>query len=256
MEYQTIQYLITGEIGILSLNRPAVINAINPKMRDELVHFWTEREDDKTIKVIVIRGEGDRGFCSGADLNALADMTLGTHSADELFESQFRIARIIRLMRACPQPIVAAVHGPVYGGGLSFAMASDMRVASENARLCAQYINIGLSGADMSSSYFLWRLVGWGKAAEMCLTGHPVDAEESLAIGLVNYVVPQSKLMDQAMELAQRMVTKSHASLRFTKEALNAGLNGMGLDDVIKMENRNQIALFMSNLATEKNDRQ
>jgi len=240
-------------VGVLTLNRPSVVNAINPLMRDELIDFWTRREDDYSVKVILINGAGEKGFCSGADLNALSGLTPATHTANQLFESQLRISRIIRLMRSCPQPIIAAIHGVAYGGGLSFALAADMRVVSEDVRLCAQYINIGLSGADMGSSYFLWRLVGWGKAAEMCLTGHPVMAGEALNMGLVNYVVTRELLMEKARELAARMTDKSHASLAFTKEALNAALNATSLDDTLKMENRNQIALFMSDFATKNN---
>ena len=174
MEYNAIQYEVEGDIGILTYNRPKTINAIDSGMIKELMHFWREREDDLSIKVIVTRGAGEKGFCSGMDLKEFSTRDNVTRTPDLFYHGQSHFSRIYRLMRSCPQPIITAVHGPAFGGGLSFALASDIRIASEDAVFCAQYINIGVGGADMGSSYFLWRLVGSGKAAEMCLTGNRV----------------------------------------------------------------------------------
>jgi enoyl-CoA hydratase/carnithine racemase len=197
-------------------------------------------------------GAGDRGFCSGLDLKEAADLEGGFAaegiSGDTMIRRQKEFSGIIDLMRTCPQPVIAAVNGAAMGGGLSFALAADVRLASAAARFCASYINIGLGGADMGSSYFLWRIVGWGRAAEMLLTGKMVEIEEAYRIGLVNHVCEQGELMERSMEMAAMMMGKSPLGLRLTKDALNAGLNTASLLDALRMEDRNQV-LLMENLA-------
>jgi len=252
MEYTAIQYEVEGDIGILTYNRPKTINAIDSGMIKELMHFWREREDDLSIKVIVTKGAGEKGFCSGMDLKEFSTRDSSPRTPDLFYHGQSHFSRIYRLMRSCPQPIITAVHGPAFGGGLSFALASDIRIASEDAVFCAQYINIGVGGADMGSSYFLWRLVGSGKAAEMCLTGNRVAADEALRIGLVNYVYPRENFMDATMELAKNMASKSRIALHMTKEALNTALNATSLEDALKLEDRNQSFMTMGGMVNSQ----
>lgn len=255
MTYNTIEYAVEGEIGILTYNRPNVINAMNSEMVRELVDFWREREEDRSVKVIVAKGAGERGFCSGMDLKEFGQRDEQGRSPDDFYTGQSYFSKIYRLMRYCPQPIVTAVHGPAMGGGLSLALASDIRVASEDAMFCAQYINIGVGGADMGSSYFLWRIVGWGKAAEMCLTGVRIYAEEALRIGLANYIYPKKDLFAGAMEIAKSMASKSRIALHMTKEALNAAVNVLSLEDAIKLEDRNQSFMTMAGAVKTKINR-
>ncbi len=252
MEYKTIQYDVDGEIGILTYNRPHVVNAMNNEMVAELVDFWRKREDDYSVKVIITRGAGEKGFCSGMDLKQFSGRPETKVGPDDFYHGQSFFSKLYRLMRSCPQPIIAAIHGPAMGGGLSLALASDIRLASQDAMFCAQYINIGVGGADMGSSYFLWRIVGWGKAAEMCLTGIRIFADEALRIGLVNYVHSRENLMPAAMEIAKSMTSKSRIALHLTKEALNSALNAMSLEDAVKMEDRNQSFMTMSGLVNTK----
>ena len=250
MDYQTLIYKAEGDIGILTYNRPAMVNAMNSTMVEELISFWQERMADQKTRVIITTGAGEKGFCSGADLKEAGQLQKEQISMDNFFFNQSRFSFLYRLMRSAPQPIIAAVNGPALGGGLSLAIASDIRLACKEAWFCAQYVNIGLGGADMGSSYFLWRLVGWGKAIEMCLTGSRVDAEEALRIGLVNHIYPKEVLLNKAMEMAELMASKSQSALYLTKEAFNSALNGISLEDAIKMENRNQ-ALLMGTLNTQ-----
>lgn len=250
MVNKTFLYDVDGQIGILTFNRPEVVNAVNSAMLDELTQFWEERQKDFMVRVIIIKGAGEKGFCSGVDLKELTN-TEGAFSKEGvgpegIYNSQTRFSSLVRLMRSCPQPIIAAVHGAAMGGGLSFALAADVRLASDDAFFCAQYINIGLGGADVGSSYFLWRIVGAGRAAEMCLTGRRVYADEAYRIGLANHVHPRDQLMSAAMDLAQGMVSKTKLGLRLTKDALNAGLNLSSLEDAIKVEDRNQAFLLLS----------
>jgi enoyl-CoA hydratase/carnithine racemase len=252
MSYETLFYETEGEVGILTYNRPKTVNAVNKKMLEELYDFWIARQRDFATRVIIVTGAGEKGFCSGLDMKAVA-----TEFAPEsgptgasTWEGQIHFSVIMRLMRSCPQPVVAAVHGPAMGAGLSFALASDIRLASEDAFFCAQYINIGTGGADLSSSFFLPKIVGWGKAAEMCLTGVRVPAVEAYRIGLANHVHTREDLLPAANAMAAVMCSKNDLGLRLTKDAFNAALNGSSLEDANRMEDRNQ-ALIIANAITE-----
>ncbi|HEY5532205.1 MAG TPA: enoyl-CoA hydratase/isomerase family protein [Candidatus Anoxymicrobiaceae bacterium] len=252
MAYETLLFETEGEIGILTYNRPRVVNAVNKQMLDELYDFWIERQRDFATRVIIVTGGGEKGFCSGLDMKAVAEEFApeGGPTGATTFEGQTKFSVIIRLMRSCPQPIIAAVHGPAMGAGLSFALASDIRLASEDAFFCAQYINIGTGGADMGSSFFLPKLVGWGRAAEMCMTGERVPAAEAYRIGLANHIHPREDLLTAARAMAAAMCSKNNLGLRLTKDAFNAALNGSSLEDANRMEDRNQ-SLIIANGITE-----
>ena len=248
MSYETIRYEVEDGVCVLTLNRPEMVNAISPKMVAELTDFFMKCENDIDARVIVLRGAGERGFCSGLDLKeVMSGLTGGeTDPAKKNVHSwnfQTTLSKMFRMMRTIPQPIIAVVHGAAIGGGLSFSYTSDIRLASDDAYFRAQFINLGVGGADMGSSYFLWRIVGWGKASEMMLTGEKVTAQEALRIGLVNHVYSREALLPAAMEMAKNMATKSRMQLHLTKEALNIAINGTNYDDTIRMEDRNQILL-------------
>lgn len=246
---ETLVYEVDGEVGTLTLSRPEIVNAVNRAMLTELIDFWGSRQDDYETRVLIIRGAGDKGFCSGLDLKAAGEFTSeGGATGETIWRSQRDFSKVIRLMRSCPQPIVASVHGAAMGAGLSLALASDIRIASDDAFFCAQYINIGTGGADMGSSYFLPRIVGAGIASEMCLTGRRVMADEALRIGLVNRVVSRDELFEVAKEIAQTLCSKNPLALRLTKDAMNAALNGSSLEDANRMEDRNQALIITSGL--------
>jgi enoyl-CoA hydratase/carnithine racemase len=252
MAYEAIQYETEGEVGILTYNRPEKVNAINKQMLDELYDFWLARQRDFDTRVIIVRGGGEKGFCSGLDMKAVATdfAPEGGPTGASTWEGQIHFSVLMRLMRSCPQPIIAAVHGPAMGAGLSFALCADIRLASEDAFFCAQYINIGTGGADLSSSFFLPKLVGWGRAAEMCMTGERVPAAEAYRIGLANHVHPRDDMLPAAKAMAAVMCSKNKLGLRLTKDAFNAALNGLSMEDANRMEDRNQ-ALIITNAITE-----
>ncbi len=251
MTYETLLYETEGEVGILTYNRPDIVNAINRKMLDELNEFWLERQTDYDTRVVIVKGAGEKGFCSGLDMKAAATefAESGGPTPETIISGQNRFSSVIRLMRSCPQPIIAAVHGPAMGAGMSMALAADVRLASEDAFFNAQYINIGTGGADMGSSYLLWRIVGWGPAAEMCLTGERVPAAEAYRIGLVNHVHTREDLLPAAKAMATVMCSKNKLGLRLTKDAFNAALNGSSLEDANRMEDRNQAFIIVSQMA-------
>ncbi len=247
MKFETLEFETDGAVGKLVLNRPERLNAINSVMLEELNAFFS-RAQDLDCRVLIMTGRGDRGFCTGLDLKEASDpesgLLSGGFGGDNLYSKQRRFSGIIRGIRECPQPVIAAVNGAAMGAGLSLALAADVRLASTGAIFCASYINIGLGGADMGSSYLLWRLVGWGRAAELLLTGRIIDAEEAFRIGLANHVYPPEDLMSKAEEMAREMAAKSPWGLKLTKDALNVGLNIGSLQDALSLEDRNQVLLM------------
>ena len=243
MEYETIEYDVKEEgIGILSLNRPRRYNSVSHQMMEELETFWKERLYDLDTHVLILKGNGDRGFCAGLDMKENVKMAPDMNT-DQFYRFQARLARLNLAMRQAPQPIICAVHGAAAGLGFSFALASDVRVITRDARFSAAYINIGLGGADMACSYFLPRLMGAGRAYEFMLTGNFMSAEEAMALGLVSRIVERDKLMETALDLASTMNTKNPMGLRLTKEAINMNLDAGGLEQALNMEDRNQVLL-------------
>jgi enoyl-CoA hydratase/carnithine racemase len=245
MDYETIEYEIAeAGIGVLSLNRPRRYNAVNPQLAEELEDFWRERLYDLDTHVIVLRGNGNRNFCAGLDMKAVMKM-MPEMDADRLYRFQTRLARITLAMRQVPQPIICAVHGAAVGLGFSFALASDIRVISTDARFCAAFINIGLGGADMACSYFLPRLIGAGRAYEFMLTGDFMSAEEAVSLGLVSRLVERDLLMGTALDLARTLNSKNPMGLRLTKEAINMNMDAGGLEQTLNLEDRNQTLLAL-----------
>jgi enoyl-CoA hydratase/carnithine racemase len=252
MKFETIEYRIpeTG-IGILSLNRPAKYNAVNGSMVEDLERFWDTQMREPDVNVIILKGNGEKGFCAGLDLGALAEAS-PVLNAEVFYNYQCRMSRLTLAMRRAPQPIVCAVHGAGAGLGFSFALASDVRIITREARFSAAYINVGFGGADMACSYLLPRLIGAGRAYEFMLTGGFMSAEEAMNLGLVSRVVERSELLDAALSVARVMNSKNPMGLRLTKEAINVNLDAGGLEQALHLEDRNQTLLFAKGMAGAK----
>jgi len=251
MDYTTIQFERQGPVGILTLNRPDSLNAINFTMRDEFTHCLKERVDDLETRVIVLTGAG-RGFSAGLDIRDPEIMTPKEgYTPKSAYENQRRYSDFILFMRRIPQPIIGAINGVAVGAGFSIAMACDVRLGVPKTRFQAAYINLGFGGADMGSSWLLPRAVGTGNAARYLLTGDFLDATEALRIGFLQAVLEPEALMDEAMAMARNMASKSPLGLRVTKEALDRNTGGMSLEDAIRLEDRNQ-ALTIAQLVMGK----
>jgi len=166
--------------------------------------------------------------------------TLFEASPEKIYQGQSRASQLFSKLRYIPQPIIAAIHGAASGVGFSFAMASDVRVITPEARFNAAYINIGLGGADLASSYFLPRLIGAGRANELLLTGDFMSSEDAMSLGFVSRVVPKDCLLDTANEIAAKMTSKNPLGLKMTKEAININLGVSTLEQALHLENRNQ----------------
>ncbi|MEO0606776.1 MAG: enoyl-CoA hydratase-related protein [Pseudomonadota bacterium] len=243
----TLQIEARGDVDWVTLNRPDSLNALNPELTEALCLYFEGLYRQHDRRVVVLKGAG-RGFCSGLDLQSgTADRDWAKHAPLQAgMATQRRIGDIYRAMRRCPQPIIALIQGAATGGGLSLALASDIRIAGPKAKLNCAYIRIGLTGADMGSSYFLPRIVGLSMASELLLTGRFVHADEALRIGLVSHLVDEDALDRTAQSLIEHMLRTAPFSLRLTKEALGYAVDAPSLDAAMAMEDRQQILTSQS----------
>jgi enoyl-CoA hydratase len=236
--YRTLIIEKEGAVDWLTLNRPDRLNAMDRVLVEELSHYFLHVASDADVRIIVIRGAG-RAFCAGLDLGeAMPSVDFDTAAG---LTRQRSISEIILRMQRAPQAIVSLVHGAACGGGFAIALASDIRIAGESARMNAAFIRIGLSACDIGVSYFLPRLVGTSVAFELMLTGGFIDASRALAVGLVSRVVPDADLPAAARPLLEAMLTTAPLGLRLTKECLRMSIDAPSLEAAIAMEDRNQI---------------
>ena len=230
-------------IGVITLNRPHRLNAMDLNMVEELGALFRRLSEHERVRVIIMAGAG-RGFCSGADLKFFLEhprfKAMVSSAGTMLIEVQKKYSNIIYEMRRLPQPIISVVNGSAAGAGMSIALASDMVIAGPRAGFTASFINIGLSGGELGTSYFLPKLVGSSRAAEILMTGRTVRASEAERIGLITRLVEEDHLMDTALETARKMLAKSRLGLRLTKEALNQNQIAQSLEAALELENRNQ----------------
>ncbi len=235
-------------LGLLTLNRPECLNAMNDEMLVDFEELFDYLTRDEPFRVLIITGKG-RGFCAGADLADVARYSNTDYFADpERFLKlvQERFGSIVLGIRRIPQPVIAAVNGPAAGGGFSLALACDIRVASPEASFIASFINIGLSAGELGTSYLLPRLIGLSRASEILYTGRKYLADEAERSGLVSRVVPQEELIDAAVSYARPMLQKSIGGLKYTKRALDQNIDAPSLEAAINLENRNQAILVFS----------
>jgi enoyl-CoA hydratase len=242
--YETLHIDKRGPTDWVTLNRPDQLNTMNHRMIDELLHYFGALIVDSSVRVVVLRGAG-RAFCAGLDLHdSQGDdkaFDLGAGGPSHLLALQRRISEIVMRMRRAPQPIISLVHGAACGGGFALALASDIRIAGESAKMNAAFIRIGLSACDIGVSYFLPRLVGVSVASELMLTGRFIHAERALRVGLVSEVVPDAALESAAMSYLDEMLSTAPLGLRLTKDCLTHSVNAASLEAAIAMEDRNQV---------------
>ena len=239
MTYQHLDVSIDGAVASVTLNRPARLNALNPLMVQELNAFFGGLSARSAARVVILRGSG-RAFCAGLDLKEMQENG-ARKGVSEMLEVQKNVRDIMIAMRRCPQPVISIMQGAASGGGFALALASDIRLATPDARMNAAFIRIGLSACDVGVSYFLPRMVGASVAAEYLLTGRFIDAQRALALGLVSWVGPVEQLEAEARALAHDMLGATPLGLRLTKEALGLAIDAGSMEAVIAMEDRNQV---------------
>jgi enoyl-CoA hydratase/carnithine racemase len=238
--YETLELRREGAVLWCTLNRPQALNALSRQLVNDLRRLYGSLAHDRETRVVVLRGAG-RAFCAGLDLKegGVGADDAGTVSGG--LRGQRHISELALMMRRLPQVFVACVHGAACGGGFMLALASDLRIAGESARMNAAFIKLGLSGCDVGVSYLLPRLVGASVAAELILTGRFVHAERARELGLVSAVVPDAELEAEARRLVGDLLATSPLGLRLSKECLNASLDAGSMEQVVGMEDRNQI---------------
>lgn len=232
-----------GAIEIVTLDRPETLNAIDTPMARALYAYFEELPKRLDVRVIVLRAEG-RAFSAGADLDGDVFVKPGPGRAQKQIEMQKLYSGVIRMMRACPQPIIALVQGAAVGGGFSVALAADVRYATPNTKMNAAYLKIGLGGCDMGSGYHLPRMVGISNASEFLMSGRFITAERALRMGLVSEIVPPEALLETGLSLARDMLKAAPQGLRLTKEALNAEIDAPSLESALAIEDRQQVILL------------
>lgn len=238
---------LEGQIVELQLHRPQSRNALSWELMRELKAALHLLDQDNRARVIILSGAG-KSFCAGLDLldqnnpDSLRD-TIGEIKAGSRagMRAQEYMADIALLMRRIQQPIIAAVHGHAYGGGLALALACDLRIAASSARFCSQFIRLGVSGCDFGVSYTLPRLIGASRAHDMMLTARVVDAEQAEQWGLVTRLTSDDALAEDARTLARSLTEFSPYGVISTKQAMWENLNAQSLQQALQLENRNQI---------------
>jgi len=242
MNYKTIQLIREEGIALLYLNRPEVLNALNETMKSEVIHALKETEEDDEIRVIILTGRG-RAFCAGADLNRFLEIQKSDKGHRK--KSSFGSIDFPRAFIQYPKPIIAAINGPSYGFGFTVTLTCDIRLASEEAKFSCAFVRIGVT-PEFCSTYFLPRLIGYGKAAELILTARPFDAHEALEMGAVNYVFPHHQLMPEAKKMAKQIASMPPTAIQKSKEILRHGMQST-LDQVIQHE----AMVFLDAMKTE-----
>ncbi|NTV50301.1 MAG: crotonase [Geobacteraceae bacterium] len=218
MQLENLIFDISERIAIITVNRPSAMNAMTVSTLEELERVVAEITLNPDIRAAIITGAGAKAFIAGADIAAMRDMT--SMQAREL---ALQAHRIYAAIEKSPKTFIAAVNGYALGGGCELAMACDIRLASENAKFGQPEINIGIL-PGFGGTQRLPRLVGKGRALEIILTGDMIDASEALRIGLVNRVVPQAELLDEARSMARKISAKGLVAIKLCKEAVGNGL--------------------------------
>ncbi len=237
MNFKEIEFSVQNEIAIIKFNRPEVMNCVGPITHKELLEAWEEFKTNDKLKVAVITGAGDRAFCSGGDLKSARQGGLIDLTEEE--KEMHRAGKVPGILGPTRwtdiyKPIIAAVNGVAYAGGLEWACFADMRIAEEHASFgvtCRRW-NIGLADGGTQR---LPRIVGMGRALEMILTGKVINAEEAYRIGLANEVVPKGQSLARALELASFLCTLPQPAMRTDKEAAVRGF-GENLDEGLRIE--------------------
>ncbi len=242
MEYQEIELVKDGPVGLLYLNRPEALNALSQRMRSELIRVLQETEADDQIRVMILTGRG-RGFCAGADLDRFIQ---AQGKRAKKGETGFGYPDLPRAFTQYPKPMIAAINGIAYGFGFTVTLTCDIRLASEKARFSCAFTRIGLT-PEFCSTYFLPRLIGYSRAAELIFTARSFDAYEALQMGVVSRVIPPGQLLREAKRMAKQIASMPAFAIRASKEALRHGMDS-SLDQTIQHE----LAVFSNCMQMEE----
>ena len=234
-------------VSLVTLNRPERMNALSFETVKPLHDAVLEVGADNDTWAVVVTGAG-RGFCSGLDLedHGVPPNIAGLPMSRIATRAMASFSDLVHAMRNIPQPVIGAINGPAYGGGLCLAVACDIRLGAESATFCGAGIKNGLTGTELGISWILPRMIGAAHAFELILTGREVDAREAERIGLVSRVVPDAQLLDVALGTAEQICAHSPHGVAMTKRVLWSNLETGSLHAAMDLEARNQLLVRMT----------
>ena len=234
-------------VSVIRLNRPERLNAMSIELVEELQAAFEQVGRDNECRVVILTGAG-RAFCSGLDLKDHSIIpNVDGLTVPRIGPRAIRLySKLVPTLRDLPQPIIAAVNGTAYGGGMCLSLAADIRIASETAVFNSTGIVNGLTSTELGVSWILPRLIGAAHSNDILYTGRRVDAAEALRMGLVSRVFPAAALLDEAFTIADGMCRFSPYGLQMTKQVIWANLENTSLQAAIELEDRNQIMLGMT----------
>lgn len=237
--YETITIEKRGAVAILTINRPDKLNALNMKVHEEGVAALDALKSDDSVRVVVLTGSGEKAFIAGADISEFVEAT--PVAQRDLFHER----TLFNTIDSFPKPVVAMINGFCLGGGNELALACDIRIGSEKARFSQPEINLGIMPGG-GGTQRLARLIGEGRAMELCLLGDMIDAETAHRYGLLNHVFPIDQLEEETMKIAQMIAEKAPIALQLTKEAVKFASRS-NLDEGLRRE----VDLFAICFSTE-----
>ena len=241
MTPRTFRYDEAGTVATITLDRPQSLNALTFDVYRELIETFRWLAGRPQVRAVVLTGTG-RAFCTGGDVKDIIGRLVQRDRA-ALLEFTRLTCDLVRAMCALPRPIVASLNGTVAGAGAILAIASDLRVAADTAKVAFLFVKVGLSGADMGAAWMLPRIIGLGRATELLMTGEFIDPAEALRIGLYNRVVPADRLAAETAALVDRLVRGPLEGIAETKRALLAEAH-MDLETALEQEARIQAELM------------
>lgn len=234
MDFQTILFEVRNQIAWITFNRPEVMNAINQEMAGEIVSACRRAEEDESARLVIFKGAGEKAFSAGMDLKERAERSFSAIERRQLKIAPGVINFPTQAVAAISKPTIAAINGYAVGGGLEIALACDIRIASEDAKLGLTEVRRGMIPGS-GGTQRLSRLVGSAKASEICLSGQLVDAKEAWRIGLVSEVVRREELLAAAERLSKAILKGAPISIRYIKEAIYKGME-LPLDQGLRLE--------------------
>lgn len=232
MSFETIQYDLHQGVATVTLNRPRSLNAFSIPMQMELARAIREIADDEAVRAVVLTGAG-RGFCAGGDIDEMGSSDDGAPSARR-HQIKRMLENVLMPLVRLEKPVIAAVHGAAVGAGMNLALAADIVFAAEDAKFSQIFVKVGLV-PDTGGLYLLTRLIGLARAKELCFTGRMVGAQEALALGLVNRVLPAGGVLAEAQAFARELAQGPTIAIGLTKSLLNRAGNA-SLEEMSELE--------------------
>jgi enoyl-CoA hydratase/carnithine racemase len=228
-----------AKIAVMSFIRPDKLNSWTNEVIDDLCDFFAKLRYDRETAVVILRGEGEKGFSAGIDAKRVFAPEVSRDTV-RLYDLQVKLGEMIINMRKCPQIVIVQAFGSTVGGGMILSLAADIRLIADNVKFCLPFVKIGMGGADLGTSYFLCRHVGASVAYDMILTARYMYAEEAMRLGFASQCTTAAELDAAGMAKAQEIAQLDPIMVSFTKEALNQALDANCLEHAIILEHRNQ----------------